>query len=519
MTSISSLNTANLLASLDQTNTTKTSPVAKTSLSPAAPPTTPATSVTLAQAAAGASSPVYALYTAYQPVWENTASDPVSLRIAGNMAVLTGAQQFNGLGAAVLKQLSSTGAGFSQSVLLTDGNQSAAAIASTQAQLHKSAANQITLDVTTKSGATVEISLDSDTDGLGVQVNVTNGTLTAADRNALKGLATSFQSAIDGLTSDTPTLNISGLLQYDAKDFSSIDFNAVVQGASGKQTVNLHADSQQRLLKSSGPDGSINLSVNMSTLATIGGSAQQQDAAIKSYLQQFNNAQQRGHGNTALMSSFDDAFTAMNSNYSITPATGAASTAAALMNGSDRSLLSGLADFTASVVQTPRQSNPYRLDEYDAFSYQVSQSTQISSGGPLGASIKQQQNSQLHASFHQAIPGSGGLALTNDRKSQNYDFVQIADSASSVANITFKDGKLLGATLQQSAGQSTHTREYEQGALVKDTNTSENGSWSKDFLRLLNDASLSGVGGGQTLAAVSQYSILQADPSRLQAAG
>jgi len=518
MTSISSLNTANILASLDQTDTQKTSPIAKTSLTSAAPPTTPATSVTLAQAAAGASSPVYSVYTAYQPVWENTADDPISLRMAGNMAVLTGAQQFNGLGAALLNQLGSTGASFSQSVLLTDGNQSSAAIAATQAQLHKSATNQVTLDVTTKSGVKVEISLDSDTDGLGVQVNVTNGTLSAADRNALQGLAKSFQSAIDGLTSDPPALNISGLLQYDAKDLSSVDFHAAVQGTSGNQTVDFHADSQQRSLSSNGPDGKINLNVDMSKLATIGGSAQQQAAAIKSYLQQFNNAQQRGHGDPALVSAFDDAFTAMNSNYSVTPASGAATTAAALMSGSDRSLLSGLADFTASVVQTPKQSNPYRLDEYDAFSYQVSQSTEISRSGPLGVSVKQQQNSQLHASYHQAIPGSAGLFLDNTKQSQNYDFIQIDDSASSEANMAIDDGKLVNATLQQSAKQSTHTLEYVLGVIVKDTTTPESGSWSKDFLKLLDDANASSSG-GQTLAAVSQDSVLQADPLRLEAAG
>jgi hypothetical protein len=518
MTSISSLNTANILALLDQTSTTKASPIAKTSLSPAAPPTTPPSSVTLAQAAAGASSPVYSLYTAYQPVWENTASDPISLTMAGNMAALTGAQQFNGLGAALLKQLGSTGASFSQSVLLTDGTESSAAIAATQAQLHTSATNQVTLDVVTKSGAKVRISLDSDTDGLGVQVSVTNGTLTAADRNALQGLAKSFQSAIDGLTSDTPTVDISGLLKYDSKDLTSIDFNAAVQGATGTQTVSLHADSQQRLLNTSGPDGKINLKVDMSSLATIGGSAQQQAAAIKSYLQQFNNAQQRGHGDAALVSSFDDAFTALNSNYSVTPATGAARNAAALTTAGDRSVLSGLADFSASIVQTPRQSNPLRLDEYDAFSYQVSQNTQISSSDPLSASIKQQQSSQLHASYHQAIPGGkGALDLTDKKNSQSYDFVTIDDSASSTANIAIKDGKLVGATLQQSASQSTRTLEYELGALTKDTTAKKDGSWSKDFLALLDNANTT-IGGGQTLAAATQYSVLRSDPSQLNAA-
>lgn len=518
MTTISSLNNANLLAALQPIATTKATAVTNVNSSQAA--TQPTDIVTLDLAAA-AGSPVYSTYQAYQPVWESSGDNLVSLTMAGNMAAYSGAQQFNGLGSALLKQVASTGGDYSQSVLLTDGSESASEIATSQALLHTSATNQITLDVTTKSGVKVEISLDSDTNGLGVHINVTNGTLSAADRNALKGLEKSFQSAIDGLTSEPPALNLSGLMQYDSSVLSSVDFHATVQGSSGAETVDFTANSQQRTLNAALPDGTIKLNVDMSSLATIGGSAQQQAAATKSYLQQFDNAQQRGNGNQALVSMFDAAFSAMNSNYVAQPSGN--STPARLLTGADRSLLSGLADFSASITQKTEHPNPLRYNEVDAFSYQVSQSTSIKSSDLLSASVKQKQSSNLQASFHKAVPETGVMLMGNNSKLQTYDYVQINDSASNEADIAYDEGKLVDAALKQSANQSTHTIEYVTGELMKDTTTPTSKSWSKSYLQLLDDTDFGNrahpEGGSQTLTSVSQYSVLQADPLQLVRGG
>jgi hypothetical protein len=493
MTTISSLNTANALASLYDTGVTKTPAAANSASNATTSPSS--TSVTLGQ---GLSiTPVYgapgtAPVDATQ-VWEGPSNNELSLVMAGNFAALSGAQQFQGLGALLLNQLGAGGGDFSQSVLLAGANASPTAIANAQSALHSSAANQVTLDVTTTSGAQVEISLDSGSNGLAVQISVTNGTLSASDRSALEGLSKAFQSAIDGLSSSNgATLDLSGLEQFDSSAISSIDFHASVQGASGTQTVDFHADSQIRKLSANGPEGSINLTVNMADTMILGNAEQQQNA-ISSYLQQFQNEQARGNGNAALMSMFEGAFTAMNSNYNVTAPDSALSALLSTMPAAGQGLMTGLADFTASVVQTPQISNPYRLDETDTFSFQASQTTEVDNDNPLNLSMTQQQSSHLTASFHKPLAGaSGPLHLTSKADSQSYDYFKVNDSASSEAQVGFEKGALVKATLSHSASQSTRKQEFVKGQLTEDTTTPAEQSWSKDFLPLLDSAQLGG---------------------------
>lgn len=441
--------------------------------------------------------------------------------MAADFSLRSGPQQFAGLGAALLSQIGN--GNFSQSLVAPGANATPASIAAAQSRVHHSATNQITLDVTTTSGAQVEVTLGSDSNGLAVQVTVTNGTLSASDKSALESLSSAFQSAIDGLTSIQPTLDLSGLMKFDSSAISSIDFHANVQGVTGPQTVDFHADNQIRKLSTSGPDGKLNLSVNMSNPMIIG-SAQQQANAISSYLQQFQSEQARGNGNAALMSMFDDAFTEMNSNYNVPPQASGASALLSTISAAGQGMLTGLADFTASVVQTPKSSNPFRPNETDTFSYQVSQSTQVDNANPLNLSITQRQNSHLTASFHKPISGTGDLNLTDSAQSQNYDFVQIDDSASSEAQIAYQKGALIKAVLAHSANQSTRTQEYEQGQLTQDTTTPTSQSFSKDFLPLLNDAHLASrfdmpeaVKNAQsTLQAINRLAVLQSDPANVE---
>jgi hypothetical protein len=533
MTTISSLNTANAFASLHDTGvTTKPSSAADTSTtsgSAGSSTTQPSTSVTIRQAASAM--PVYALPgiapVEAAPIWEGATGNAVSLLMAGNFAALSGAQQFQGLGAALLNQLGAGGGDFSQSVLTPGANVSPNAIASAQSRLHNSASNQITLEVTTTSGAQVEISLDSSSNGLGVSIDVKNGTLSASDRSALKNLSDAFQSAIDGLTSATgPTLDLSGLEQFDSSSIASIDFHASVSGDGGTQTVDFHADNQIRKLSTSGPDGSINLTVNTADTMIIGDSQQQQNA-IKSYLQQFQNEQKRGNGNEALMSMFEGAFTAMNSNYTVaTPQEHSLNALLSTIPAAGQSLMTGLADFSASVVQTKKYSNPYQPGEVDSFSYQVSQTTEVDNSNPLNLSATQQQNSHLQASFHKALPGSNSaLHLTKNVESQNYDYFQVNDSASSTAQVGYQKGLLVKATLAHSASQSTRKQEYVQGVKTEDTTTTPaQQSWSKDFLTLLNSSLLGSrfdtpnqVERAQpTLDAINRLVVLQMDPMAVE---
>jgi hypothetical protein len=270
-----------------------------------------------------------------------------------------------------------------------------------------------------------------------------------------------------------------------------------VQSALGPQTVDFSADNQLRKLSTSGPDGSINLTVNTADTMIIG-DAEQQQSALSSYLQQFQREQARGDGNPTLMSMFESAFTAMNSNYNVVrPERGSAIPAAG------ESLMTGLADFTASVVQTPISSNPYRPTEVDAFSYQVSQVTDVENADPQNLAIAQQQNSHLSASFHTAVSGTGPLYLTANADSQNYDYVQVNDSSSNEAQIGYQQGVFVEATVSHSASQSTRKREYEHGLLTQDTTTPTEQSWSKNFLPQLSGATSKPAQGRSTTVGAS----------------
>jgi hypothetical protein len=101
---------------------------------------------------------------------------------------------------------------------------------------------------------------------LGVQVRVTGGTLSAADQSALQDLSKGFQSAIDGLSEEPPSLNLSGLMQFNTNDITSIDFQAKVAG----QTVDLQNSGQVRSLHTNGPLGSVQVSVDTSNSLIIG---------------------------------------------------------------------------------------------------------------------------------------------------------------------------------------------------------------------------------------------------------
>ncbi|MFM0555280.1 hypothetical protein P0D69_30540 [Paraburkholderia sediminicola] len=228
--------------------------------------------------------------------------------------------------------------------------------------------------------------------------------------------------------------------------------------------------------------GTINLKVDTSDSA-VWGSGAQRDQAIASYLAQFDNANAKGHGNTALMSMFKDAFTQLNSDYGTSSQQLPGTAYAPWLAQSDHAMLTGLADFTGSMTDNPVSSNPMLVNQTDTFSYQVSQSTRTE-GNLLDGKISQTQQSHLQATYHQALAG-GTLRLDKSLASQNYDYVQINDDASSTVNIATKRGKLLQATLNQASNQSVRQSEYVRGVLVSDVTTPTNTSDSKDLLTLL----------------------------------
>jgi hypothetical protein len=421
--------------------------------------------------------PVYTL--------EQNVRDSVTNALTGNLSTSSTAGRFQGLGAALLQQLAEGGSGkISQSLIRSAAGdvKDAAALKSAQTQLHGKADNTITLTLKTTGGATVTLNLTSQADGLAVQADVSGGTLSDSDLQALASLADAFQGAIDGLTAKTPRLNLGALAQLDPGVFSSIDLSARLKvGQDQYQTLSFQADDQTKSVDMSGPTGNVQLSVkNNSALL---GNAQQQAQAVQSYLEQFDAAQNRGDGDKDLMALFKDAFSALQStNKSL-----GNSAVGSSLNTVDRSMLTGLADFSASLTQTPQYSNPMRSAEADKFAYKASQSTETK-GSSANRSVEQKQTSSLDAAYHKSLYPGAGLALSMDAKSQNYEYHQIEDQASSTTRIGYDKGKLVEASSTQSASQSTNVLKYELGKLVDTINTPKEVSKSRNLLGMIDDA-------------------------------
>jgi hypothetical protein len=180
---------------------------------------------------------------------------------------------------------------------------------------------------------------------------------------------------------------------------------------------------------------------------------------------------------------FEDAFTQMNAPAGIDKASTTRSSS--WLNDTDHALLSGLADFSASITQTATASNPYRADEHDGFSFQVSQTTQMSGRDASERGISQTSSSQLHASFHSALSADARLNLTEDPKSQNYYYSQISDSAQSNVNIGYQKGRLVQATQSNTASQSAERSKYVMGQKVEDVTTPLKKSQQRDLLPVL----------------------------------
>jgi hypothetical protein len=482
--------------------------------------TSPSTVVTLGQSSTVADADTYTAQglpsVAASDAWEYTRQDKVTLVMSSNFATSATASRFQGLGASLLSQLAESNKNISQSMIHPANGQalSPTALSAAQSKLHSAAENSVSLTIKTLTGKTVQFSLSSQDNGLAVTAEVSGGELDDDERNALAKMASGFQSAIDGLTADPPSVNLDGLTQYDSKVFSSVDLQSEFKlGAGQKQTLSFHADSDQRSVNMSGALGNLQVSVDLKNVAAMG-TADQQDTALKAYLEQIDAAKTRGNGDAKLLSMFEGAFSSLHSHY---PQTGNSTSSA-----TDHAMLSGLADFSASVTQKGDAFNPLRPDELDAFTFDLSQTTRSKGSGPLNYSLTQDQHSHLKASFHKPSYTGDALALTAQNESQNYVYSQIDDQASSTSKLTYEKGALTAASVTQSASQSTHTSTYTLGRLDQDTITPVNATKIQNVLSALNSAlqpdaktSADGSAVKDTLSSIRAKAQLQADPAKL----
>jgi len=463
------------------------------------------------------------------PAWEYTQQDTVSLKMMGNFSTSSGAGRFQGLGASLLAQLAQTGKDISQSVIRSSTGKTLEPdeLEAAQAKLHSNAAdNSISLTLKTASGKTIELTLSSQDNGLAVQAQVSGGDLSDDELTALGRMADGFQSAIDGLTAQPPKLKLDALTQFDSDLFSSVDLSTRLKLSEDNiQTLQLHADADQRSVRMSGASGDLNLSVDLKNAAIIGNS-DQQAKALKGYVSQIEAARKRGDGDPQLLSMFEDAFTSLHSHYPATRVSSAPQTVNSItLTDTDHSLLSGLGDFSASVSEKSEYSNPARPSELDSFAYNLSQSTQSKGRDQLNRTIVQDQQSNLIASYHKPLNAGQKLELSRDPKSQNYLYYQINDQASSKTSIGYDKGALVNATVAQAASQSTRISRYVMGKLESDTHTPVSSSKTQNFLGVLNQAlqqdKEAKLGRGvswlkETLAGIQGKVLLQSDPVQMK---
>ncbi|WP_395063391.1 hypothetical protein [Paraburkholderia silvatlantica] len=243
--------------------------------------------------------------------WASDNSDIVSLRMMANYAAQTMAGHFAGLGSALLDRFKTTGGDYAQSISIA----SASGLAPV-GQGSNGPDGQIGLTIRTKSGVTVEIELGSEDGGLSVSIK-SSGTLGESERAALAKLSDGFQQAIDGLSAVPPKLDLSGLAQFDTSALASVNFHYSVTGER---------------------NGNISASYS-------------QDSSARSP---------------------EDGFTQMNEDYGAPSGETLPGAAySRMLQQSDQAMLTGLADFSASITDTSTSPNPMRPGEVDSFSYQV----------------------------------------------------------------------------------------------------------------------------------------------------
>ena len=455
-----------------------------------APPSaaTPSTIVALSPAsgnADGAAAP--------QPsplVWESGTRDKVSEAMTKSFASYAFGGRFSGLGEAMLGQVKLGNYNMSQALRqpppsTTPNVYAAAAIA--PGDLHGNGEDNVSLSITTRSGVEVRLSLDSQGDGLAVKITA-SGDLSDEESRAMGDLAKGFQEAIDGMGQSTPRIALAGLMQFDPQVLASVKLHAEVKvrgEPESVQTLDFQADGAQRSVSFSGEAGSLELKVDASQLATLG-SKERQAKALNSYMKQFDQAASRGHGDAGLVAMLKDSFTALHSSAAAPEAATAVPAAGKWrLAAEDPAILTGLADFSASVSQAVKFSNPMRSTEKDGFDYEVSQKTTQAGPSQDERSIRQQQQSKLSASYHESLVAGVPLRLTTNTQSQNYTYHQIEDSASSDAQVAYRDGKLVKASLRQEASQSEHVMKYFLGKLESDKTTPGNYSVLRDLLPVL----------------------------------
>ena len=485
---------SNALATKDKSASALASLVATTTHG-AATALSPAVLLSEGRVSLGAVVDTEVVYTKLQTfsfgvAWKSSPTDDTSALMQKNMQLNSSAfwnasSLLDGLGAQLLDRFSTTKSDFSQSVVsyLQDSSKSTdvARAASTQAlAATKAAPNRIGLTITTTSGKEVSIAISFGGDGkaisnsLSVDVQVDGGELTADEQKAVAQLSKGFQATLDGLSKVPPTVDLSGLVDYDASVLSGVDLSVRETPHLGSElkSLDFHVDAKSRSFSMESVSGKLSVSVDLSQ-SVIRGSAEQQAAALSSYLEQFDAANQRGHGDAKLIAQFKAAFAQLNSNY---PA--ADELSVPLLGGKDRSVLSGLADFAASMSGDFTDAAEGRVKtEEGHIEYRVSQSTTISGSDKYsGLTVSQTQRASLKADF---VKSRNGAEL--DTRTGNYDRYSIRDESSTTTSFSYVKDKLKSASVERLVKQLETYAKLVDHKVVEERQTPRNQATRQDI--------------------------------------
>jgi hypothetical protein len=424
--------------------------------------------------------------------WATNTQDDVSVLMARNRdraSLGSLADQWRGLGGALLSKLAATGTGYKQSLVdysISKGVERTQAMDNLAQSGVQNGAASVSLTVKTRSGQSVELKIlvNSGLSGgnRGIQVEVTSsGTLSSAERKALADLAEGFDQALEGLGQpDKLKLDMSKLMDYDSSALASVGLT--VKNPQAKQALSsfsLHLGTDQKTLAFKGALGEValNLDTDMPFGPSSLTSAQQRQSAIAAHLKNFDAAAERSHADEALLALFKDAFTQLHSAPS-SQATAQADLLTPALTRQVQPLLSGLADFQASFSGDFEKTNDLgAVNEIGSVDYQLSQQTTVKRTGTLGdASITQTQSEKLDARY---LKSRSGLML--DTSSGNYDIYKINDRSSSTTSIEIANKMLIGAV------KTTEQQQLASFEKLVNHRTTEQGSTplNKRFAELL----------------------------------
>ena len=411
--------------------------------------------------------------------WTTPPTDGIS-QLMGQIKSADSSSLLSALGAAVLNRFANTQSDLQQSVAspgfraLVDGMDSAAVLQSAQ-----SVQNNVGLTIHTASGKEVDISItfggnQNVQDSLSVNVHA-SGKLSAAEQAAVAKLSTGFAAALQGITSNPPQVRVSGLVNIDPSVLSSVDLKVQEPQSSSLKSLDLHADPGSRSFDMQGAAGSVSVSVDLSQPA-LWGSAAQQKTALLGYLDQFDAANQRAHGGATLLGQFKDAFSQLNSSYTVSgqqPAQALDASApqalpVSALNSKNVSVLSGLADFKASMSgEFDNGSAAHWTTEAGKIDYQVSQHTTTSGlAKSSGLSVAQTRAATLVASYEQSRDGT-----MLDTTKGNYDEYRIDDSSSTTTSLAYADSKLQSASIINQVNQLEVYQRFVNHKVVEQTST------------------------------------------------